>query len=75
MELSGQFYNPVTCFQRKNPRNHEIGGWVGPGDSLEVLEKTCNSFPLPEPALLTALFRLLVHIHACYLDTITYFSS
>jgi hypothetical protein len=33
---------------RKSPSTHWIGGWVGLGANLDVLEKRKNLLPLPE---------------------------
>jgi len=39
MEVSGQLHTTATLSQGENPSTHWIGGWVGPGDHLSILER------------------------------------
>jgi hypothetical protein len=45
LETSDQLHAPAALSQGKNPGSHWIGGWVGPRDGLDVLEKRIISYP------------------------------
>jgi hypothetical protein len=48
MELSSAIQVPATFLPGNNPTTHWKGGWLGPRDSLDVLEKRKFFFPLNE---------------------------
>jgi hypothetical protein len=63
--MSGQLHAPAALIPGKNPRTHWIGGWVGPRDGLDDVEKRkfltllgLELRPVGSPARSQSLYRL-----------------